>query len=66
MRELDAVGSPAIPAPREMIEAKFRSNAEHCMSDRNIDKIIETVRDFENQNDIKVLTALLQAVGKLR
>jgi 2-methylcitrate dehydratase PrpD len=64
--QTDAVGSPEIPAPREMIEAKFRSNADQWMSDRNLDKIIETVQDFENLNDIRVLTALLQTVGKVK
>jgi 2-methylcitrate dehydratase len=62
--QTDAVGSPEIPASREMIEAKFRSNADQWMSDRNLDKIIETVQDFENLTDIKTLTALLQTVAK--
>jgi 2-methylcitrate dehydratase PrpD len=62
--QTDAVGSPEIPASQEMIEAKFRSNADRWMSGRNINRIIETVQNFENLNDITALTALLQRVGK--
>lgn len=62
--QTDAVGSPEIPASCEAIEAKFRSNADRWMSDRNIDRIIETVQNFENLKDITSLTALLQTVGK--
>ena len=62
--QTDAVGSPEIPAPREMVEAKFRSNAEQWMSSRAIDRIIATVRDLENLQDITVLTTLLQGVRR--
>lgn len=62
--QTDAVGSPEIPATLDMIEAKFRSNADRWMSDKNIDRIIETVQNFENLKDITTLMALLQTVGK--
>jgi 2-methylcitrate dehydratase PrpD len=64
--QTDAVGSPEVPAPREMVEAKFRSNADQWMSRRNIDRIIETVQGFEHLHDIKTLTTLLQTVKRPR
>ena len=57
--QTDAVGSPDIPASREMIESKFRSNAGGCMSAKNMDDIIEMVSNLEQLDDISSLTALL-------
>ncbi len=58
--QTDAVGSPETPAPPEMIKAKFRGNAGQCMSDRNMDKIIETVENLEDLEDVSVLMKLLK------
>lgn len=62
--QTDAVGSPEIPATREMVETKFRSNVDQLLSHRNIDRIIETVHDFEKLKDLRVLTALLHPKRK--
>ena len=55
-----AVGSPEVPASRELIEAKFRRNAKQCMSDKNMDQIITTVLNLENLKDLSALVRLLQ------
>ncbi len=58
--QTDAIGSPAIPASREMIESKFRSNASACMTAKNMDDIIETVLHLEELDDISGLMTLLR------
>jgi 2-methylcitrate dehydratase PrpD len=58
--QTDAVGSPDIPASREMIESKFRSNAGTCMIAKNMDDIIEMVSNLEQLDDISALMTLLR------
>lgn len=58
--QTDAVGSPELPAPRELVERKFRENAEHCMEAKNVDRIIEAVSGLEKSPDINGLTTLLR------
>ncbi len=58
--QTDAVGSPDIPAPREMVENKFRSNADRCLSPKNMDRIIEMVANLESISDINELTTILR------
>ena len=58
--QTDAVGSPDIPAPQEMIEAKFRSNAGACMTAGNLDAIVEMVSNLEQLDDVSDLMTLLR------
>jgi 2-methylcitrate dehydratase PrpD len=58
--QTDAIGSPEIPAPRELIEGKFRANAGYGKASRNADRIIAVVSRLEDCDDINELTALLR------
>ncbi len=58
--QTDAIGSPDIPASREMIESKFRSNAGACMTAKNMDDIIEMVSNLEQLDDLSALMTLLR------
>lgn len=58
--QTDAIGSPEIPAPRELVESKFRANAEYGMASKHAKRIIEVVSGLENSADINELTALLR------
>jgi 2-methylcitrate dehydratase PrpD len=57
----DAIGSPEMQASREMIEGKFRTNAEHVLSEGKIQAVIDTVDALDTLEDISGLMRLLNS-----
>ena len=56
----DAIGSPEMQASREIIEGKFRSNAENVLPEGNIQEVIDTVDELDKLENISELMRLLK------
>ena len=55
----DRRGSPENPVDRAALEAKFRANVRNCLADRDAERILEIVADFERLEDTSELMAIL-------
>lgn len=57
----DAIGSPEMHVSREIIEGKFRTNAENVLSEGKIQAVIDTVDKLDKLEDISELMRLLKS-----
>jgi 2-methylcitrate dehydratase PrpD len=57
----DAIGSPEMPVSREIIEGKFRTNAENVLSEGKIQAVIDMVDTLDKLEDISGLMRLLKS-----
>jgi len=55
-----AIGSPQMPAPREIIEDKFINNSRHVLSEARMREVIDEVAKFDEQRDVSILMGLLK------
>jgi len=52
-------GDPANPMSFDEIEAKFRNNARLAIPKKNMELVIELIKNFERLSDVKEIVALL-------
>lgn len=52
-------GDPANPMSFDEIEEKFRNNARLMIPKKNMELVIELIKNFENLSDIEEIVALL-------
>lgn len=52
-------GDPANPMNFDEIEAKFRNNARLAIPKKNMELVIELIKNFERLSDVKEIVALL-------
>ena len=55
-----ALGSPEMPAPREMIEDKFLANVDRFLSKKRAQAVIDAVAHLEELHRVSELMELLQ------
>ena len=55
-----AIGSPEMPASREIIEAKFKSSTKHVLSEERMQEVIDTVDKLDKLDDVSRLVSLLK------
>ena len=55
-----ALGSPEMPAPREMIEDKFLENVNGLLSKKRAQAVIDTVANLEDLRQVSELMRLLR------
>jgi 2-methylcitrate dehydratase PrpD len=55
------LGDPRNPLSKAEIEAKFRSQAAHCLDAETIDTVVDKIFDFENIEDISTFMPMLIA-----
>jgi 2-methylcitrate dehydratase PrpD len=55
------LGDPKNPLSKAEIEAKFRSQAAHCLDNQTVDTVVEKIFDFENIEDISTFMPMLIA-----
>jgi len=55
-----ALGSPEMPAPREMIEDKFLENVNGLLSKKRAQAVIDTVGNLEDLRQVSELMRLLR------
>lgn len=56
----EAIGSPEMPASREIIAGKFKTNAKNVLPEENIQAIIGTVDKFDKLDNVSELMRLLK------
>jgi 2-methylcitrate dehydratase PrpD len=55
------LGDPKNPLSKAEIEAKFRSQAAHCLDAETVDTVVDKIFDFENIEDISTFMPMLIA-----
>ena len=55
-----AIGSPEMPASREMIEDKFKTSSKHVLSENRMQEVIDTIAKLEELEDVSRVMRMLK------
>jgi 2-methylcitrate dehydratase PrpD len=62
----DRRGSPENPVDQAALQSKFHGNVRHCLADRQAERVMELVGDFERLESIDELIGILGQAGNFR
>ena len=60
---LHRLGSPENPLKPEQVHQKFRTLARHCLSDKQIDELVDLTQTLDKVDDLSRLTSILGAAA---